>query len=187
MLVATIALARFVPALLTLPKELTISFGKDIDSAVRWFSKNAYDYIEPTRDWITIWLLLPLRNFYLALPWSVVLLALGYAGWRLAGPRTTALILAMVITIGLSGMWEPAMMTLYLVTAAAVLCVLIGVPIGIWASRSERVARGVMALCDTLQTFPSFIYLIPVIMLFKVGDLSNIVAILAYAAVPAVR
>ena len=186
-LVATIALARFVPALLTLPKELTISFGKDIDSAVRWFSKNAYDYIEPTRDWITIWLLLPLRNFYLALPWPVVLLALGYAGWRLAGPRTTALILAMVITIGLSGMWEPAMMTLYLVTAAAVLCVLIGVPIGIWASRSERVARGVMALCDTLQTFPSFIYLIPVIMLFKVGDLSNIVAILAYAAVPAVR
>ena len=182
-----IVVARFLPALLTLPKELTISFGKDIDLAVRWFSKNAYDYIEPTRNWITIWLLLPLRNFYLALPWPVVLLALGYAGWRLAGLRTAALILGMVVTIGLSGMWEPAMMTLYLVTAAAVLCVLIGVPIGVWASRSERVARGVMAMCDTLQTFPSFIYLIPVIMLFKVGDLSNIVAILAYAAVPAIR
>ncbi|MDH5453413.1 MAG: ABC transporter permease subunit, partial [Paracoccaceae bacterium] len=54
-------------------------------------------------------------------------------------------------------------------------------------SRSERVARVVMATCDTLQTFPSFIYLIPVIMLLKVGDLSNIVAILAYATVPAIR
>ncbi len=186
-LVVSVVLARFLPALLTLPKELTISVGKEIDSAVRWFSKNAYDYIEPTRDWITIWLLLPLRNFYLALPWPVVFLALGYAGWRLAGVQTMLLILAMVATIALAGMWEPAMMTLYLVTAAAILCVLIGVPIGIWASRSERVARGVMAACDTMQTFPSFIYLIPVIMLLKVGDLSNIVAILAYAAVPAIR
>jgi len=64
---------------------------------------------------------------------------------------------------------------------------MIGVPIGIWASRSQRTAKAVMFVCDTLQTFPSFIYLIPVIMLFKVGDLSNIVAILAYAAVPAIR
>ncbi len=79
------------------------------------------------------------------------------------------------------------MMTVYLVTGAVVICILIGVPVGIWCSSSERVARVVMSICDTLQTFPSFIYLIPVIMLFKVGDLSNIIAILAYASVPAIR
>ena len=186
-MVVGVALARFVPELLTLPKELTISVGKDVDLAVRWFSKNAYDYIEPTRNWITISLLLPLRDFYLTLPWPVLMLGLAYAGWRLAGVRTTLMILGMVATIGLVGMWKPAMLTLYLVTAAAVLCVMIGVPIGIWASRSQRTAKAVMFVCDTLQTFPSFIYLIPVIMLFKVGDLSNIVAILAYAAVPAIR
>ena len=72
-------------------------------------------------------------------------------------------------------------------TSAVILCVLIGVPIGIWAARSDRAARAIMATCDTLQTFPSFIYLIPVIMLLKVGDLSNVIAILAYATVPAVR
>jgi len=186
-LVVGVILAQFLPALLTLPKELTISVGKDVDLAVRWFSKNAYDYIEPVRDWVTVGLLLPLRDFYLMLPWPVVLIGLAYAGWRLAGVRTTLLILGMVVTIGLVGMWKPAMLTVYLVTASAVLCVLIGVPIGIWASRSERTAKVVMFFCDTLQTFPSFIYLIPVIMLFKVGDLSNIVAILAYAAVPAIR
>jgi glycine betaine/proline transport system permease protein len=186
-LVASIAAAGFWPALLTLPKELTISFGHIVDGWVRWFSKNAYDYIEPARNWITVWLLLPLRNFYLALPWPAVLLALAYAGWRLADTRTALLIVAMVATIGLSGLWEPAMLTVYLVTAAAIMCVLIGVPIGVWSSRSQRVARGVMFMCDTLQTFPSFIYLIPVIMLFKVGDLSNVVAILAYASVPAIR
>jgi len=128
-----------------------------------------------------------LRNFYLTLPWPAVLLALAYAGWRLAGARTAMMIVAMAVIIGIAGMWVPAMLTVYLVTAAAILCVLIGVPFGIWCSRSQKAARVIMFICDTLQTFPSFIYLIPVIMLFKVGDLSNVVAILAYASVPAIR
>jgi len=186
-LVASIVAAWFWPALLTLPKEMTVSFGHVVDGWVRWFSKNAYDYIEPARNWITVALLIPLRNFYLALPWPLVLLVLAYAGWRLADLRTAVLIVLMVVTIGISGLWVPAMLTVYLVTAAAVMCVLIGVPIGVWCSRSQKVARAVMFVCDTLQTFPSFIYLIPVIMLFKVGDLSNVVAILAYASVPAIR
>ena len=64
---------------------------------------------------------------------------------------------------------------------------MIGVPFGIWASRSPRAARVIMTICDTLQTFPSFIYLIPVIMLFQTSDLSNVIAMLAYATVPAIR
>ena len=64
---------------------------------------------------------------------------------------------------------------------------LIGVPVGIWAAERPRVGRVVDAVCDTLQTFPSFIYLIPVIMLFRVGDLSNIIAIVGAASVPAIR
>jgi glycine betaine/proline transport system permease protein len=79
------------------------------------------------------------------------------------------------------------MLTIYLVTAAVVICILIGVPIGIWCARNDSVARVAMAVCDTLQTFPSFIYLIPVIMLLKTGNLSNVIAILGYASVPAIR
>lgn len=186
-LAVSIAAARFVPFLLKLPEGATITFGTTLDGWVRWFSKNAYPFIQPVRDWITVVLLLPLRNFYLALPWPVVLGAVGYAGWRLGGRRTAALTVALAAAIGLTGFWVPAMMTLYLVTAAAFLCVMIGVPVGVWCARSDAVARVVMGICDTLQTFPSFIYLIPVIMLFKVGDVSNIVAILAYASVPAIR
>ncbi|MGI9503728.1 MAG: ABC transporter permease, partial [Geminicoccaceae bacterium] len=65
--------------------------------------------------------------------------------------------------------------------------VLIGVPIGIWAAGSERRAKFVQLLCDTFQTFPSFIYLIPVIMLFQVGDVAAIAAIVIYASIPAIR
>jgi glycine betaine/proline transport system permease protein len=158
-----------------------------IDGAVRWVSKNAYEYIQPVRDWVTVSLLLPLRDFYLWLPWPVLVGVVASLGWHLGGWRLAAFTASLIAVILLSGFWVPAMMTLYLVTAAVVLCVLIGVPIGVWCSSDQRVARIVMSICDTLQTFPSFIYLIPVIMLFKVGDFSNIIAILAYASVPSVR
>ena len=179
--------ASVLPALAVLPKELTLSYGPALDLAVRWFSKNAYDTIGPVRDWITVVLLLPLRDLYLWLPWTLVTGLLGLAGWWLGGMRLAALVSVLAASQFLVGNWVPAMMTVYLVTGATVICILIGVPLGIWCSKSERAARVIMAICDTLQTFPSFIYLIPVIMLLKVGDLSNIVAILAYASVPAIR
>ncbi len=187
LLVASFLAAYLVPALAVLPREWTFSYGPALDTAVRWFSKNAYWVIGPVRDWITIWLLLPMRDFYLFLPWTLVVGLLGLAGWWLGGWRLAVLVGLLVASQFLVGNWVPAMMTVYLVTGATILCILIGVPLGVWCSRNERAANVVMAICDTLQTFPSFIYLIPVIMLLKVGDLSNVVAILAYASVPAVR
>jgi glycine betaine/proline transport system permease protein len=179
--------ASIIPELRQLPKGLTISFGPLLDEAVRWISKNLYDYILPVRDGVTVYILLPMRDAFLVVPWIVVMALVALGGWHLGGTRLAVLVAAMVAAIVLTGFWEPAMLTLYLVTAAVLLCMAIGIPIGIWCSRSAPVARIVLAICDTLQTFPSFIYLIPVIMLLKTGDLSNVLAILAYASVPAVR
>jgi glycine betaine/proline transport system permease protein len=74
-----------------------------------------------------------------------------------------------------------------MVFVALLVCVTFGLPLGIWASRRDRRSRAVLFLCDTFQTFPSFIYLIPVIMLFKVGDVAAIAAIVIYAAIPLIR
>ena len=186
-LVVTIILAKFWPQLAILPKKLTFTLGRDLDKVVRWISKESYDYIQPVRDFITVSMLIPTRDFYLWVPWTVVIGVVGLAGYLLGGLAVMGLTTFLVGMIVITGFWVPAMLTVYLVFASVIICILIGVPIGIWASRSERVAKAVMFVCDTLQTFPSFIYLIPVIMLFKVGDLSNIIAILAYASVPAVR
>lgn len=183
----SILIAFVIPALAILPREMTLSGGTVLDQSIRWFSKNAHFIIEPVRAWITLTLLLPLRDICLWLPWPLVTGVLAYAGWRLGGWRLAVLVAALVLSIAVVGNWVPAMMTVYLVTAATILCILIGVPIGIWSARSERVARVVMTICDTLQTFPSFIYLIPVIMLLKVSDLANIIAIIGYASVPAIR
>jgi glycine betaine/proline transport system permease protein len=183
----SIVAARFVPALAILPKEMTLSYGPVIDSGVRWISLNFYEYIKPVRDWITVSLLLPLRDFYLWMPWTMVVGLVAALGWHFGRWRLFAMVVALLGLMLVTGFWVPLMLTVYLVTGATILSMLIGIPLGIWSSRSPHVARVVMAICDTLQTFPSFIYLIPVIMLLKVGDLSNIAAILGYASVPAIR
>ncbi|NKB76587.1 MAG: ABC transporter permease subunit [Gammaproteobacteria bacterium] len=186
-LVTVFFLASFWKELAILPKKLTFTLGRDLDHIVRWISKESYDYIRPVRDFITVSMLIPLRDFYLWLPWTVVIGVIGVAGFHLGGLAVAGLTCFLISMMLVTGFWVPAVLTVYLVSASVVICVLIGLPIGVWASRSERVAKISMSICDTLQTFPSFIYLIPVIMLFKVGDLSNIIAILAYASVPAVR
>ncbi len=79
------------------------------------------------------------------------------------------------------------MVTTFLVFVAVVICVALGFPLGVWASRRDSTTRAVAFLCDTFQTFPSFIYLIPVVMLFQVGTISQIMAIVVYSAIPVVR
>lgn len=183
----TFLCAAFIPALSLLPKEWTFSYGGPINDGVRWVSKYLFDDIKPVRDWITIWLLLPIRDFYLWLPWPAVIGGLALVGWRLGGWRLALLPIGLFGLLLLSGFWTPLMLTIYLVTSCALLSVLIGVPLGVWAARRPTVARILMVICDTLQTFPSFIYLIPVIMLFQTSDLSNVIAMLFYATVPAIR
>ena len=182
-----IVAARLVPALAVLPKEMTFSYGGPINDLVRWASKELFVYVKPVRDFITIWLLLPVRDFYLWLPWTAVIGLLGALGWGLGGWRLALLPMALFGFLMLAGFWTPLMLTIYLVTGCTILCILIGVPVGIWAARSKASARVILTICDTLQTFPSFIYLIPVIMLFQTSDLSNVIAMLFYATVPAIR
>jgi glycine betaine/proline transport system permease protein len=182
-----IAAALVVPGLAIFPKELTLSYGGPINDAVRWTSKNLFPYVKPVRDTITIWMLLPMRDFYLWLPWSTVIGGLALLGWFLGGWRLALLPVGFLGFLLLTGFWTPLMMTVYLVTGCTILCVLIGVPLGIWCARNATAARIISTACDLLQTFPSFIYLIPVIMLFQTSDLSNVIAMLFYATVPAIR
>ena len=85
------------------------------------------------------------------------------------------------------GLWSKAMVTVYLCGISVLLVCLIGIPIGIAAARNERLHRIVGVVIDTLQTLPSFVYLMPVVMLFRVGDLAAMLAVVAYAIVPAIR
>ena len=79
------------------------------------------------------------------------------------------------------------MITAYMVIFATFICIVIGVPLGIWSAMSDARAKKALFWCDTFQTFPSFIYILPVIMLFQVNDFSAILAVIVYAIIPAIR
>jgi glycine betaine/proline transport system permease protein len=91
------------------------------------------------------------------------------------------------LLIAITGQWDKAMITVYLCGISVVIASLIGIPIGILAAQNQRAGRVVRVVIDTLQTLPSFVYLMPVVMLFRVGDFAAMIAVVAYALAPAIR
>lgn len=120
-------------------------------------------------------------------PWPVFVLMVGIVAYQVAGRRVALLALGVMAAMLLTGVWTEVMLSIYLCGAAVVISVLIGCPIGIWAARNDRVSAVVNPIVDTLQTMPQFVYLIPVIMFFQVGDFPALLAIISYAITPAIR
>ncbi|MEX0301617.1 MAG: ABC transporter permease [Leisingera sp.] len=121
------------------------------------------------------------------LPWPFVLVGAGALAW-VAGGRGLALLTVILLgTILLSGLWERALLSLYLSGAAVFACAVMGGAIGLASAVSPGVWRVVHPICDMLQTIPLFVFLIPVLMVFQIGEFSAFLAIIAYAIVPMIR
>ncbi len=121
------------------------------------------------------------------MPWPAVILICGVAGWKIGGPTLclgTVLGLAFLVV---TGNWAEAMLSVYLCGIAATLSFLFGTTIGIWAAHNDRVSAFVRPINDTMQTMPLFVILIPFVMVFKIGEFTGLLAIMAYAFVPAIR
>jgi glycine betaine/proline transport system permease protein len=187
LMVFSMAAGTVVPVITDYPASMTVTTGKFWDHVVQWLNINLYDTITIVKTWLLVNIMLPVKGFMVALPWPVLLGILAFAGWRLGGWRLALLPLALGAFILVTGNWEKAMITIYLCGLSVVIAALIGIPLGIWAAVEPRRRRATLAVIDTLQTLPSFVYLIPVIMLFGVGDFSAMIAVVAYALAPAVR
>ncbi|RUM98148.1 ABC transporter permease subunit [Pseudaminobacter arsenicus] len=180
-------LAAITPYASVWPAELTLSTAPLWDGLVDWVMLYFFDPLQYFRDAMLLYVLIPVRSLFQQIPWTAMLALVAMAGWMLGGLRLAAIVSGFVLFIAFAGFWERSLITAYMVAVAVVLCILIGLPIGIWASKTERRAEMAKLWCDTFQTFPSFIYLIPVIMLFKVGDVAAIAAIIIYAMIPIIR
>ncbi|MFD1712610.1 glycine betaine/L-proline ABC transporter permease ProW [Ottowia sp. GY511] len=120
-------------------------------------------------------------------PTLVMIGLLSLLAWQLAGARMAIFTGLSLLVIGLLGIWNEAMVTLSLVLTALSFCVLIGVPLGIWLARSERANRLVRPLLDAMQTTPAFVYLVPVVMLFGIGNVPGVIVTIIFALAPLVR
>ncbi len=121
------------------------------------------------------------------LPWAAQIAVLSLLGWQLGGRRLGLGTLIAMSFMLVAGIWPQAMMSVYLCGIAVVLSFLLGAGLGIWASLSDRVSGILRPINDTLQTMPLFVFLIPFVMIFKIGDFTALLAIIAYAFVPAAR
>ena len=186
-LLVTTLVSTFVPALAAVPKQITISTAPWWKAGVDWLTVNYFDAIESFRTALLIHILNPVRSFLEGFPWLGAVLLIGLAGYRLGGLRLAAVVVPMTLFCAVTGLWEKTMATLYLCGVAAFLAALFGIPIGFLASRSDRVEGAVNTVIDTLQTLPSFCFIIPVVMLFRVGDVTALIATVLFAIVPAIR
>jgi glycine betaine/proline transport system permease protein len=154
---------------------------------VKYLNINYYDQFEAVKLFFLKGFMLPLKRFFLGIPWVWAVFVLVLAGWKFGGWKLALMNGVMAGFVVGTGMWEKAMITVYLCGASVVIASVIGIPLGVWAAVSTRAGKVIGVLIDTLQTLPSFVYLIPVVMLFRIGDFTAMVAVVLYAIVPAVR
>jgi len=128
------------------------------------------------------------EELLLVTPWWAVLLLLAALVWGLTRSfKITAAVLATFLMIGVFGMWTETMQTLSFITVCTMICLILGIPMGIALSRNDRLRSVVIPFLDFLQTMPSFVYLIPVVMLFGIGKVAGAIAVIAYAIPPVIR
>lgn len=176
-----------VPALQDYPERFEITTAGMWSALIKWINVNFYESLEAAKTWLLFNFLIPVKRFLTTVPWPAVVAAAAIAGHWLGGWRLAALTGSLVLFMAVSGNWEKSMTTVYLCGVSVLIASIIGIPIGIWAAGNDRVHHVVQVVIDTLQTLPSFVYLIPVVMLFRVGDFSALIAVVAYAVAPAVR
>ena len=127
------------------------------------------------------------QQLLLGMPAPVAIVVFALIAWQIASPAMGIATLVSLIVIGAIGAWSQAMVTLALVLTALLFCIIIGLPLGIWLARSERAAKVIRPLLDAMQTTPAFVYLVPIVMLFGIGNVPGVVVTIIFALPPIVR
>lgn len=128
-----------------------------------------------------------ITSVFVGTPWPVTMGVLLFIAYRMAGRRTAIFVGASLLYLAMFGFWHAAMDTMSLVVAASMICVVVGLPLGIWVGKSRRARWFVTPILDVMQTIPSFVYLLPAIAFFSIGKPPGILATVIFAMPPMVR
>ncbi len=117
----------------------------------------------------------------------LIIAVIGMIAWKFSGVRLAIFsVLAMLFT-GLIGLWQESMTTLAMVLSSVLVCTILGIPLGIVAGRSDRFDAGLRPVLDAMQTTPAFVYLVPIVMLFSVGNVAGVLATIIFSLPPIIR
>lgn len=166
------------------------------------------DKVIPLDSWVSQavdWLVENHRDFFQAIKWPVeqtlnwfeaglnavhpliIIALIGLAAYRFGGKGLTLFSIITMVFIGLLGLWSDTMITLAMVLASVLFCGIVGIPLGIWAGRSDRFNTALRPVLDAMQTTPAFVYLVPIVMLFSVGNVAGVLATIVFALPPLIR
>ena len=177
----------FVNNAISIPRDVMMNSRICVDSAFRDFTREFGNIIETIFDPL-LYFLAQFEQLLLATPWPVFLLGAGALAWL--GSRSWKVTLGVILgffAIGFLDMWTPMISTVTMIATATLLCLTIGIPLGVWMSRSDRAQSMITPVLDIMQTIPSFVYLIPVVMLLGIGKVPGLIAVCIYAMPPIVR
>lgn len=173
--------------ILTFPEAWQFELGDTIDEAVKAFSRTHQPTLRAVRDAV-IACIGGIRWLLSSIPWIVIVLLVAALAWRLSRKWYVGAIYGLMLTfIGCCGLWPQMLETLSIVVAGVVLCILLGFPLGVLLAMSARANAVVRPVLDTMQTMPSWVYLVPAVILFSVGTTPALIATTIYAIVPMVR
>ena len=176
--------------LLTFPelnRETLRAMRRSLDEGYRGFSRTFGESIENFFDPLLAFLVW-FERVLLAAPWWIVIAVVAFVCWVAGRSRKLSItVAAALFLIGYLGMWEDTMRTLAIIFVSTLIAIAIGIPVGIWMSRSDRVQALITPILDIMQTMPIFVYLIPVVMLFGLGKIPGLIAVVIYAVPPVIR
>ena len=164
-----------------------LELKKGIDLSFRLFSRKYGDSIETFFDPL-LYFLVWLEKLLLNSPWPIIILAIAILAWF--GSRSWALVVGSALAfmlIAYFGMWNDCMATVAIITVCTTICIAVGIPLGVLMSKSNRAEKTILPVLDMMQTIPSFVYLVPILMLLGIGKVPGLIAVCIYAVPPIIR
>lgn len=167
-------------------EDAVIPLGDWVETGLDWLVDNFRPVFQAIR-WPVDGVLTGIDGLLNGIPPLIMLAIIGLIGWQIAGGRMGIAAIISMTVVGLIGAWSEAMTTLALVLTSVFFCILIGVPTGIWLARSDRAQMALRPVLDAMQTLPAFVYLVPIVMLFGIGNVPGVVVTIIFALPPLIR
>lgn len=179
--------SNFINTAHSISNDVMMNSRQCVDSAFKDFTRAVGSTMEKIFDPL-LYFLAQFEQLLLATPWPLFLAIAGALAWLGSKSyKVTFGVMLAFFAIGFLGMWTPMISTVTMISAATLLCLTLGIPLGIWMSKSDRAQSVITPVLDIMQTIPSFVYLIPVVMLLGIGKVPGLIAVCIYAMPPIVR
>ena len=163
-----------------------IDLQSGVEQGIDWLGDNFRVFFQLVNEPVQVTLSM-FDTALLNIPPLLLIAIFALLAWQLSGLTLAVSAAIGLVVIGAIGVWNEAMTTLSMVITSVVFCVVLGIPLGIWMARSEGVTRVLRPLLDAMQTTPAFVYLVPIVMLFGIGNVPGVIVTIIFALPPVVR